>query len=61
MRVVVAYFALAALAFAADWPQFRGPTGLGYTEERNLPLTWNAKSGENIAWRAALPKSDNGF
>ena len=42
-----------------NWPQFRGPGGLGYTDERDLPLTWNAKTGENIAWRAPLPKSDN--
>jgi outer membrane protein assembly factor BamB len=46
---------------AADWPQFRGPTGLGNTEERDLPLSWSAKTGENIAWRAALPKSDNAW
>lgn len=52
-------FALAVALHAENWPQFRGPTGLGYTGERELPLTWNAKSGENIAWRAALPKSDN--
>ena len=44
---------------AANWPQFRGPTGLGYTEEKNLPLTWNAKTGENILWKSPLPKSDN--
>lgn len=53
-------FAL-GLANASDWPQFRGPTGLGYTEARNLPLTWNAKSNVNIAWKAALPKSDNPY
>jgi hypothetical protein len=41
-----------------NWPQFRGASGLGYTE-RDLPLVWNAKTGENIAWRAPLPKSDN--
>ena len=35
---------------AASWPQFRGPTGLGYTTEKGLPLTWNAKTGENIRW-----------
>ena len=51
--------ALAVVAHAENWPQFRGASGLGYTEERDLPLTWNAKTGENIAWRAALPKSDN--
>jgi len=46
---------------AADWPQFRGPTGLGYCEEHNLPVTWSTKTGENIAWQVDLPKSDNGF
>src|SRR5262249_8454452 len=46
---------------AADWPQFRGPSGLGYTAETNLPLTWNAKTGEGIAWKAPLPKSDNAY
>lgn len=50
---------LAVAAHAENWPQFRGAGGLGYSEERDLPLTWNAKTGENIAWRAALPKSDN--
>ena len=50
---------LSVATHAANWPQFRGESGLGYTDERDLPLTWNAKTGENIAWRAALPKSDN--
>jgi outer membrane protein assembly factor BamB len=52
---------LATLATAADWPQFRGPTGLGYCEEKNLPLTWDAKTGENIRWKAPLPKSDSPY
>lgn len=51
----------AANSQAADWPQFRGPTGLGYTEETNLPLTWNAKTGEGVAWKAPLPKSNNAY
>ena len=61
-RLVLAVFALLAWsALGEDWPQFRGPTGLGYSSERDLPLTWNAKTGENIAWRAPLPKSDNPY
>src|SRR5438105_4023235 len=39
---------------AGDWPGWRGPTGLGYTEEKDLPLTWSAKTGENIRWKALL-------
>jgi len=52
---------LAAFAHAADWPQFRGPTGLGYTEEKGLPLKWDAKTGENVRWKASLPKCDSPF
>ena len=48
-------------AHAGHWPQFRGSTGLGYTDDTNLPLTWNAKTGENIAWKSPLPKSDNPY
>ncbi len=38
---------------AADWPQFRGPDGLGSSNESQLPLKWS--ESENIAWRVALP------
>jgi hypothetical protein len=40
---------------AGDWPGWRGPTGLGYTDEKDLPLTWNGKKGENIVWKSAIP------
>ncbi len=46
-------------AFAENWPQFRGPTGLGFSAEKELPLTWNAKTGDNIAWKAPIPKGDS--
>src|SRR5205809_5637609 len=39
---------------AGDWPGWRGPTGMGYTDEKDLPLTWNGKTGENIVWKALL-------
>ncbi len=45
--------ALALTAHAADWPQFRGPTGDGVTDDTNLPLTWSEK--ENLIWRTELP------
>jgi outer membrane protein assembly factor BamB len=48
-------------ANAGDWPQFRGPSSLGYTEEKNLPLNWSARSNVNIAWKSPLPKSDTPF
>src|SRR5262249_18580553 len=46
---------------AADWPQFRGINTLGSTDERDLPLKWDAKSGENIAWRSPLPEGNNAW
>lgn len=52
---LVAVVVLAAGAVAGDWPGWRGPTGIGVTDEKNLPLTWDAKSGENILWKAPLP------
>ena len=48
-------------ALAANWPQFRGPDGLGRTDEKNLPLTWNRKTGENIVWKTPIPKADNAY
>src|SRR6185436_1327937 len=52
---------LAEPALAENWPQFRGPTGLGYANETNLPLTWNGKTGENIVWKTPLAKADNPY
>lgn len=37
---------------AADWPQFRGPGGMG-TAEAKLPETWS--DTENIVWKTPLP------
>ncbi|MBM4154806.1 MAG: hypothetical protein FJ221_07215 [Lentisphaerae bacterium] len=39
---------------AGNWPQFRGPTGLGYTGEKNLPLQWGGPSNENVLWKSPL-------
>ncbi len=40
-------------ALGADWRQFRGPGGLGVSDEKNLPIEWSSK--QNIAWRTKLP------
>ncbi|MFI5382071.1 MAG: PQQ-binding-like beta-propeller repeat protein [Tepidisphaerales bacterium] len=42
-----------AAVSADDWPQFRGPTGDGIAQTKNLPLTWSPT--QNIAWKAAVP------
>lgn len=38
---------------ASDWPQFRGPTGQGVSDERGLPLTWSET--KNVRWKVAIP------
>lgn len=53
--LTAAFFLLVfASAQASDWPGWRGPTGLGYTDEKDLPLTWDAKSGKNVVWKTML-------
>jgi outer membrane protein assembly factor BamB len=42
------------ILLAANWPGFRGPTGLGYTTEENLPITWGGPSRENVRWSSPL-------
>src|SRR4051812_7565163 len=56
MALVLAglWLLLSSSATAGDWPGWRGPTGLGYTDEKDLPLTWNGKAGQNIVWKATL-------
>ncbi len=39
--------------FAENWTQFRGPGGLGISQEQNLPATWSET--ENILWKISLP------
>ncbi|MEY2408438.1 MAG: hypothetical protein QOF48_1108 [Verrucomicrobiota bacterium] len=58
---VITMHLASSVASAAHWPQFRGPTGLGYCDETNLPLVWNGRTGEGVLWKAALPKSDNAY
>jgi len=38
---------------AEDWPEFRGPTGQGLSNAKDLPVRWSAT--ENVAWKIALP------
>jgi len=40
-------------AVAENWPQFRGPGGLGTATAKNLPTDWDAQ--KNIVWKQALP------
>lgn len=42
-----------ASAGSNDWPGFRGPTGMGTSDAKGLPLTWSLD--DNIAWKVELP------
>ncbi len=41
-----------------DWPQFRGPGGVGVSDATGLPVRWSADS-ENVRWRTEIPGSGN--
>jgi outer membrane protein assembly factor BamB len=41
---------------ADNWPAWRGPTGQGHSMEKDLPLTWDAKT--NVRWK--IPLEDQG-
>jgi len=42
----------ASTALSANWPQWRGPGGLGISEEKNLPTEWSAT--KNIKWKTPI-------
>lgn len=42
----------AAAAAATPWPQFRGPTGDGVSQEAGLPLTWSETEG--VVWKTPV-------
>jgi outer membrane protein assembly factor BamB len=41
------------VTFAADWPEWRGPSRDGRSAETNLPTRWSPQ-GENLAWRIPI-------
>jgi outer membrane protein assembly factor BamB len=42
------------IACAEPWPGWRGPTGMGHSTHRDLPLTWDGKTGTNVLWKKPL-------
>lgn len=53
--IVASGLVLTTKAAAENWPGFRGPTGMGITTERNLPVNWGGKENENLLWKVPLP------
>jgi outer membrane protein assembly factor BamB len=56
--VLSVYFATASAVRAEDWPGWRGPTGMGQVEDKNLPLTWGGKDNSNVLWKMPLPGTE---
>ena len=53
LLVVAAVSLVAQIAYAENWPGFRGPSRQGISTEKNLPTRWS--DTENVAWRTAIP------
>ena len=51
--MVVTLFLFGDVAFAENWPNWRGPTRDGISAETNLPVEWDTE--QNIAWKRAMP------
>lgn len=51
MKILLLFLAL--FLPGSDWPQFRGPTGQGHSDERGLPLNWSETT--SVVWKVAIP------
>jgi outer membrane protein assembly factor BamB len=56
-RFIVPALALASVValHADNWPQWRGPQLNGVSAEKGLPVKWSIETGENVAWKLAMP------
>lgn len=48
---------LVTLSHADDWPQWRGPTGMGLATGETAPLHWSNE--KNVLWKTKLPAPGN--
>jgi outer membrane protein assembly factor BamB len=55
LAVSAAVLLLAGQALAGNWLGWRGPTGCGISDEKDLPLTWGGKNNTNVLWKVDLP------
>src|SRR5262245_26261683 len=55
---VVLIVAFQSVHASDRWPAWRGPTGDGQCDEKNLALTWGGKNNDNILWKAPLFPND---
>ena len=57
IAAILILFACSTFGGAANWPAWRGPTGQGFCEETNVPLTWGKT--ENVKWKVPLADPGN--
>jgi outer membrane protein assembly factor BamB len=54
MRPLLVLLVVAATSAGADWPGWRGPTGMGQAPDTDLPVTWGGKDNAHVRWKAPL-------
>ena len=52
IALVLTCAGLTALRASDEWPQFRGPEGLGTAPTAKVPLTWSEES--NVRWKTPI-------
>lgn len=52
--LVLHFVTYGSAALAENWPGWRGPRGDGTSLEKNVPVEWNAKEGQNVLWKTPL-------
>ncbi len=52
IAILFTLLSVAAIRVDAQWPQFRGPEGLGTAGSAKVPLTWS--EGSNVRWKTAI-------
>src|SRR5262245_38137100 len=45
---------LVVLVSLGDWPGWRGPSGMGLSDAKGLPLSWSARPASNVLWSHPL-------
>jgi outer membrane protein assembly factor BamB len=53
LGVVALLLVAFAIARADNWPQWRGPSLNGVSNEKNLPVKWTVE--ENVSWKVPMP------
>jgi len=53
LALVLLLLLLCLTTTAQDWPEFRGPSGQGISDEHGLPLVWSETN--HVKWKTPIP------